>query len=119
MFAGPRPPDRRPVHTDRVHPVRLRHRRTETAWRSLIATLEQSLRLHRHQPGTLVEHSDYLYERTGGAIGSLSVLIRGAAVLAIEDETEQITLDLLNLIHLDHTATSTTPVRRRKTKGRS
>ncbi|GAA2681478.1 MULTISPECIES: TniB family NTP-binding protein [Actinosynnema] len=90
----------------------------KTAWRSLIATLEHSLRLHRHQPGTLVEQADYLYERTGGAIGSLSVLIRGAAVLAIEDETEQITLDLLDLIPLDHTATSTTPVRRRTTKGR-
>jgi hypothetical protein len=84
------------------------------AWRSLIATLEQSLRLHQHQPGALVALADYLYERSGGAIGSLSQLIRGAAVLAIDEETEQITPDLLDLIPLDHAATSTRPTRRRK-----
>jgi len=88
----------------------------KTAWRSLIATLEQSLRLRRHQPDTLVELADYLYERTGGAIGSLSTLIRGAAVLAIDDETERITPDLLDLVPLDKAATSTTPTRRSKTR---
>ncbi|GAA3780627.1 hypothetical protein GCM10022206_19530 [Streptomyces chiangmaiensis] len=46
-------------------------------WRSLIATLEDTLRLHRHQPKTLVNLSDYLHQRTGGMIGSLSHLIRG------------------------------------------
>lgn len=86
----------------------------KTAWRSLIATLEQSLRLHQHPSGTLVELADYLYERTGGAIGSLSQLIRGAAVIAIDDETEQITPDLLDLVPLDKAATSTAPARRRK-----
>lgn len=85
------------------------------AWRALIATLEQSLRLHQHRPGTLVDLADYLYERTGGAIGSLSLLVRGAAVIAIDEETEQITPDLLELVPLDHTATSTAPARRRKT----
>ena len=84
-----------------------------TAWRALIATLEQALRLHRHKPGTLVELADYLYQRTGGMIGSLSQLIRGAAVLAMDDETEQITPELLDLIPLDHTATRTEPARRR------
>lgn len=88
------------------------------AWRSLIATLEQSLRLHQHQPGTLVDLADYLYERTGGAIGSLSQLIRGAAVIAIDEQTERITPELLDLIPLDHAATSTTPVRRRKGRSR-
>lgn len=86
----------------------------KTAWRALIATLEQSLRLHQHRPGALVELADYLYERTGGAIGSLSMLIRGGAVLAIEDETERITPDLLDLVPLDKAATSTTPARRRR-----
>lgn len=84
-----------------------------TAWRSLIATMEQSLRLHEHRPGTLVELADYLYQRTGGMIGSLSQLIRGAAVIAIEDETETITPELLDLIPLDHAATRTAPTRRR------
>lgn len=86
----------------------------KAAWRALIATLEQSLRLHRHQAGTLVELADYLYERTGGAIGSLSMLIRGGAVLAIDDESEQITTDLLDIVPLDKAATSSTPARRRR-----
>lgn len=90
----------------------------KTAWRALIATLEQALRLEQHQPGTLVELADYLYERTGGAIGSLSMLVRGGAVLAIDDESERITVDLLDLVPLDRAATSSTPARRRKTGGR-
>jgi hypothetical protein len=46
---------------------------------ALIATLEQSLRLHRHQPGQLLRLDAYLHDRTDGMIGSLSHLIRGAA----------------------------------------
>jgi hypothetical protein len=75
------------------------------------------LRLDAHQPGTLVALVDYLYERSGGAIGSLSQLISGA-VLAIDDETEQITPELLDLIPLDHAATNTRPARRCKPGGR-
>lgn len=90
-----------------------------TAWRSLIATLEQSLRLHQHQSGTLVELADYLYERSGGAIGSLSTLIRGAAIIAIDEETERITHDLLDLVPLDKAATDSAPRRRRTTKTRT
>ena len=37
-------------------------------------------------------------------IGSLSQLIRGAAILAIADGTEQITRDLLDLVPVDHAA---------------
>lgn len=82
-----------------------------TAWRSLIATLESMLRLHKHEPGTLVGLADYLYHRTGGMIGSLSQLIRGAAILAI-GEDEQITRDLLDLVPVDYAATRTAPQRR-------
>ncbi|MFI6029403.1 TniB family NTP-binding protein [Amycolatopsis magusensis] len=89
------------------------------AWRALVATLEQALRLHDHRPGTLVEHADYLYQRTGGMIGSLSQLVRGAAVLAIDDETERITPELLELIPLDHAATRTAPARGRGAKGKA
>jgi hypothetical protein len=88
----------------------------QAAWRALVATLEQALRLHRHKPGTLVDLADYLYQLTGGKIGGLSVLIRGAAVLAIDDESEQITPDLLDLVPLDLAATSTAPTRRGKGK---
>ncbi|QWF85650.1 TniB family NTP-binding protein [Amycolatopsis sp. CA-230715] len=85
-------------------------------WRALVATLEQALRLHQHTPGTLARHSAYLYQRTHGMIGSLSHLIRGAAIDAILDGTEKITKAHLEAILLDTTAettTTTTPKRNR------
>ncbi|MFE0602243.1 hypothetical protein ACFW2T_08385 [Streptomyces sp. NPDC058892] len=69
-----------------------------------MGTLESTLRLHDHTPGTLTELSEYIFHRTGGMIGSLSQLIRGAAVLAIEDEIERITEDLLALVPIDFAA---------------
>ena len=75
-----------------------------TAWRSLIATLEAMLRLHQHTTGTLVALDEYLYRRSSGMIGSLSQLVRGAAILAIEDGTEQITRELLDLVPVDFAA---------------
>jgi hypothetical protein len=73
-------------------------------WRALIATLETLLRLHQHRPGSLTGLAEYLYQRSGGMIGSLSQLIRGAAILAIEDGTEQITRDLLDIVPVDYAA---------------
>jgi hypothetical protein len=75
-------------------------------WAALLATLEGALRLHRHQPGTLPGLGKYLHQRTGGMIGSLSHLIRAAALVAILDGTEQITRDLLDGIPVDHAAQS-------------
>src|SRR3989440_11998658 len=57
-------------------------------WHGLIATLEDTLRLHRHIGGTLVKLARYLHQRTGGMIGSLSHLIRAAAISAILDGSE-------------------------------
>jgi hypothetical protein len=89
-----------------------------TAWRSLIATLEAMLRLHRHRTGTLVALDEYLYRRSSGMIGSLSQLVRGAAILAIEDSTEQITRELLDLVPVDFAAEKaarlTTPRQRKR-----
>ncbi|MFE7757188.1 hypothetical protein [Streptomyces sp. NPDC057429] len=62
------------------------------------------LRLHHHTPGTLAALSEYIFHRTGGMIGTLSQLIRGAAVLAIEDESERITEELLALVPIDFAA---------------
>lgn len=73
-------------------------------WRALIATMDAALRLHQHQPGSLIKLEDYLYRRSGGMIGSLSQLIRGAAILAIEDCSEQITRDLLEAVPVDYAA---------------
>ena len=46
----------------------------------------------------------YLHQRTGGMIGSLSHLIRGAAIEAIQSGSEQITRKLLDTIGIDHAA---------------
>lgn len=73
-------------------------------WRALVATMESTVRLHRHKTGSLVALDEYLYRRSGGMIGSLSHLVRGAAVLAIEDGTEQITRPLLDLVPVDYAA---------------
>jgi len=85
-------------------------------WRALVGTLEQMLRLHAHQPATLVGLDEYLYQRTSGMIGSLSQLIRGAAILAIEDGSEAVTADLLDLVPLDYAAqrNDAPPARRRR-----
>ncbi len=77
-----------------------------------MATLESMLRLDQHQQGTLVRLAEYLYQRTGGMIGSLSQLVRGAAILAIEDGTERITRDLLDCVPVDYAAARATPQRR-------
>ena len=73
-------------------------------WQALVATLEQALRLHRHRAGTLVGLDEYLHQRTDGMIGSLSHLIRGAAIEAILDGSEAITKATLGAVHLDHAA---------------
>jgi hypothetical protein len=74
------------------------------AWRALVGTLESTLRLHHHPPGTLAGLSEYLFHRTGGMIGSLSQVIRGGAVLAIEDGSERITEELLDAVPVDYAA---------------
>ena len=88
-------------------------------WRALIATLENLLRLHHHRPGNLVALDEYLYQRSSGMIGSLSQLVRGAAVLAITDGTEKIGRELLDMVPVDHAAEQAhTAARRGKTGGR-
>lgn len=86
-----------------------------TAWRALISSLEAMLRLHKHDPGTLVALDEYLYRRTGGMIGSLSQLVRGGGILAIEDGTEQVTRELLDTVPVDYAAQrATSPPRQRR-----
>jgi len=73
-------------------------------WQGVVATLEDALRLHHHRPGTLAKLDRYLHLRSGGMIGSLSHLIRGAAVEAILDGSERITKATLEAVDLDHAA---------------
>ncbi len=73
-------------------------------WQALVATLEQALCLHRHRPGDLLKLDAYLHARTDGMIGSLSHLVRGAAIEAILDGSEAITKATLESVRLDHAA---------------
>lgn len=77
-------------------------------WKGLAATMEHTLRLHHHQPGTLVRLDRYLHQRTSGMIGSLSHLVRAGAISAILDGSEQLTKQLLDGVRVDHAAESAT-----------
>ncbi|MFF9077212.1 TniB family NTP-binding protein [Streptomyces sp. NPDC014735] len=70
-------------------------------WEELVRDLEGALRLRNHRPGSLARQAAYLHRRTAGVIGSLSHLLREAAVTAIMDGTETITKSLLEDLELD------------------
>jgi hypothetical protein len=78
-------------------------------WAALIAALEGSLRLYRHEDGALVTLADYLHRRTRGMIGSLLWLIRDAACQAILNGTEKLTRKSLDQIAVDTTAQAPPP----------
>lgn len=87
-------------------------------WRNLVASLEDALRLHRHKPGSLLKLDGYLHERTDGAIGSLSQLVRGAALEAIINGSEAITRKSLEAVEVDQTAEDAHQEHRRKRRPR-
>jgi hypothetical protein len=78
-------------------------------WTALIAALEEGLRLHRHQPGTLTALNGYLHQRTRGMIGSLLWLIRSAAITAVIDGTEEVTRKTLDAMDTDMAAQNPGP----------
>ncbi|KUM68072.1 ATP-binding protein [Streptomyces griseorubiginosus] len=59
---------------------------------------EKNLRMRKLSKDVLTQHAQYLYDRTGGYFLYLSQLICGAAVNAILDGTEDITLEHLQAI---------------------
>ncbi|WP_406085852.1 TniB family NTP-binding protein [Kitasatospora purpeofusca] len=73
----------------------------KSAWLQVVATFDNALRLHNHQPEDLLPLAPYLHQRTKGYIGTLSQLISQAAQEAITNSTEKITEDLLGTILLD------------------
>ncbi len=73
-------------------------------FRETVAAMENALDLQRHRPGSLVRLAPYLHQRTAGRIGSLSRLLRRAAITAILDQSEKITRPALDAIALDHLA---------------
>ncbi len=77
-------------------------------WKGLVAQMENTLLLHQHEPGSLAALDRYLHDRTGGMIGALSHLIRGAAIDAMLTGTEKITRDGLDAVPLDFAAQAAT-----------
>ncbi|MFD3414265.1 TniB family NTP-binding protein [Streptomyces cyaneofuscatus] len=84
-------------------PLSARHGKREP-FREVITDIENALDLQQHKPGTLPRQAPYLHQRTAGRIGSLTRLIRQAAITAISDGTERITKTTLDTIRLDHLA---------------
>lgn len=66
----------------------------------LLATFESNLALMNQQPGTLANLSDFIHDRTGGFMGAISQLIREGANLAIKDESEKLSWNILNKVKL-------------------
>ncbi|MFF7680947.1 TniB family NTP-binding protein [Actinacidiphila glaucinigra] len=84
-------------------PLPARHG-TRQPFTDVITDIENNLDLQQHKPGTLPRHTTYLHQRTAGRIGSLTRLIRQAAITAIHNGTERITKATLEAIRLDHLA---------------
>lgn len=80
------------------------HHGTRQPFLDVITDIETNLDLTQHTPGTLPRHAPYLHQRTAGRIGSLTRLIRQAAITAICDGTERITKAALDAVRLDHLA---------------
>ena len=53
-------------------------------WKALINSFERNLLLADHPEKSLVKEAEYLYQRTGGSIGSLGRLLTGAAIDLIQ-----------------------------------
>ncbi|WP_189820437.1 ATP-binding protein [Streptomyces olivaceoviridis] len=73
-------------------------------FKDLVRALENALDLRHHRAGSLVRLAPYVHARTAGRIGSLTRLIKQAALAALTDGTERITKTTLDAIRLDHLA---------------
>jgi hypothetical protein len=90
-----------------VHEMRPYNNGTRTqrdAWEELVLGIEALLPLGCHAEGSLASLAGYLYDRTGGCIGSLRALLTDAAIAAILDGAEKIDHKLLDTVPTDHAA---------------
>ena len=73
-------------------------------WAELVLGIEALLPLGRHAAGSLETEVAYLYDRTGGSIGSLRALLSDAAIAAILGGEEQVGRKLLDMTSTDYAA---------------
>lgn len=81
-------------------------------WRVLLNTFENNLVLRDAEAGTLAAMGEYIYELTGGYLGTLSTLLGTAASRAVKNGQEKITYELLSDVPLDYAAEEELPSRR-------
>ena len=77
-----------------------------TQWKKLVRGFEAQLQLRHHPVKTLDRDAEYLYQRTGGSIGSLGRLLTGTAIDLIQSGTsvEMLDRERLSAYTLDLTA---------------
>lgn len=73
-------------------------------WAELVLGVEALLPLGRHAAGSLETEATYLYDRTGGSIGSLRALLNDAAIAAIISGEELVNRKLLDMTSTDFAA---------------
>lgn len=62
-------------------------------WKQLIRSFENKLQLRDHEVGLLSAEAEYLWQRTGGSIGSLGKLLTGPAINLIQNNAAVERLD--------------------------
>lgn len=90
--------------------------RGDGAWTLLVKAIEAHLVLAEARPGDLVGLSEYLFERTGGHIGSLTTLINRGCYKAVKSGKQRLTRELLNGLRID--AAAEKPRKRRGDEGK-
>ena len=91
------------------------------AWTELVLGIEALLPLGRHAAGSLEAQASYLYDRTGGSIGTLRALLNDAAISAIINGQEHVDRRLLDMTSTDYAAEEfhTSTPRREQAKPRA
>lgn len=92
------------VVVHQMQPYAFGTRTQQDTWTDLVAACEDLLVLTRHPPGSLVAQAGYLFDRTGGSLGSLRALLADAATEAILTDTERVTKTLLDATPTDRQA---------------
>jgi hypothetical protein len=99
-----------------VAPFSLHNDAHRYEWLSLLTAIERHVPLMQSGDGALVALADYLFDRSGGFIGSVVELIRQGAALAIEEGSEKWSEALFDEIDADHASEEEFAKKRRSAK---